>query len=190
MLVLFAGALFGADHFETLVSGSALLTGPWGMAGYVAIAVLATVVAPFTALPLMPLAAALWGPLITALLTIAGWTLGSVLAFLLARTYGRPLVERVIPLERAEALSERLVGADPFWRLVLLRVVVPVDILSYAVGLFVPMPLGRYTLATILGITPFALIFAYAEVVPTWVTTTLVLGALVVLVTLFIRSKR
>jgi uncharacterized membrane protein YdjX (TVP38/TMEM64 family) len=39
--------------------------------------------------------------------------------------------------------------------------VIPVDILSYVVGLLTNMSLWKYTLATIIGITPFSFIFSY-----------------------------
>ena len=39
--------------------------------------------------------------------------------------------------------------------------VIPVDGLSYILGLFSKMSLKSYTLATIIGLTPFAFIWAY-----------------------------
>jgi len=38
----------------------------------------------------------------------------------------------------------------------LLRMVLPVDILSYALGLFSNISFIRYMLATIIGVTPFS----------------------------------
>ena len=49
-----------------------------------------------------------------------------------------------------------------FMSVVLLRMVLPVDVLSYALGFFSDISLWRYTTATIIGIAPFAFIFAYA----------------------------
>jgi uncharacterized membrane protein YdjX (TVP38/TMEM64 family) len=48
-----------------------------------------------------------------------------------------------------------------FWTVVMLRLLMPVDILSYALGLFSAISFQRYMLATVIGITPFAFIFAY-----------------------------
>jgi len=38
---------------------------------------------------------------------------------------------------------------------------IPVDILSYALGLFSKITLKRYFLATLIGVTPFAFVLAY-----------------------------
>ena len=44
--------------------------------------------------------------------------------------------------------------------------IVPVDILSYALGLFTDMKTRDFTIATIIGITPFSFVFAYLGSVP------------------------
>ena len=49
-----------------------------------------------------------------------------------------------------------------FLTVVFFRMVIPVDGLSYFLGLFSKMSFKSYTLATVIGITPFALVFAYA----------------------------
>jgi uncharacterized membrane protein YdjX (TVP38/TMEM64 family) len=190
VVILFGGALLGAERFEELAQNYRLLTGPWGMVLYVSIAFIATVAAPFSAMPLLPLASSLWGPLVTALLSIAGWTAGSVVAFLLAKWFGKSLVGHMISLEKAERFTHKLTGTDPFWQLVLLRMLVPVDVLSYVVGLFVHISLLRYTIATILGITPFAFIFAYTSFLPAWTQVVVVGGAFVLLVLVYVLRSR
>jgi uncharacterized membrane protein YdjX (TVP38/TMEM64 family) len=52
---------------------------------------------------------------------------------------------------------------------------IPADVLSYALGLLVMMPYTHYFLATLIGVTPFALIFAYA----TTLATPFIVGALI-----------
>ena len=49
-----------------------------------------------------------------------------------------------------------------FLTIIFFRMVVPVDGLSYFLGLFSKISFKSYTLATIIGITPFAFVFAYA----------------------------
>ena len=132
------------------------------MAIYVIGAALATVLAPFSFIPFLPVAVVLFGSLQTALLSIIGWTIGAAIAFYLARRYGHPLVHRLIAMERLERLQKRLPSQIFFWSVVGLRMLLPVDILSYALALFTEMPFGQYLLATIIGITPFAFIFSYA----------------------------
>ena len=133
----------------------------FGYAAYVAILVASVVVAPITVLPIIPFAAVVFGPLTTALLSIVAWSIGAVIAFLIARYVGKPIVSFFIPIERLEALEGKLSGTDEFVGLLLLRMIVPVELLSYAVGLFTKVPLPLYTLVTILGVAPFSFIFSY-----------------------------
>jgi len=128
---------------------------------YVIITAVAVVVAPVSTLPLIPVASVAWGWFIAGVLSILGWVLGSQIVFLLARRYGKPLVQKMVSLERLERYEKRLPEKNIFWTVVLLRMVVPVDVLSYAVGLFSEMKSRTYFLATILGVIPFAFIFAY-----------------------------
>lgn len=122
---------------------------------------LATVVAPVSVLPLVPAVAPFLGPLVTALLAIVGWTLGSIVAFLLARRFGRPLILNFVSSEKIARYEAYIPEKSLFWWIVLLRMIIPVDVLSYALGLVSRVALLPYTIATIIGITPFSFIFAY-----------------------------
>lgn len=132
-----------------------------GAAAYVFILVIGVVIAPITVLPVIPVAAATFGPFATSLLTVVGWTIGASIAFLIARLFGRPIVTFFIPLAHVAALEKKMSRADEFVGLVLLRMVVPVELLSYAVGLFTKIPMPFYILATILGVAPFSFLFSY-----------------------------
>ena len=140
--------------------------GGFGMVAYVVIAVIATVAAPISAGPLIPIAANAWGVAITAALSILGWTIGSLVAFAIGRRYGLPLAQKFISAHNLEKLHKHIPQERIFWSVVLLRIMIPVDLLSYALGIFGVLGWRRYTLATIIGITPFAFIFAYLGTLP------------------------
>jgi uncharacterized membrane protein YdjX (TVP38/TMEM64 family) len=140
----------------------------WAKVVYIASAYLATVIAPISATPLIPIASMAWGPLHAALYSIIGWTSGSMTAFWLARKYGFKRIRKIVKLNNIQKYAERFPKKNVFWTVVLLRLVMPVDILSYAVGLFSTMTLHHFTLATLLGITPFAFLFSYAVEFPLW----------------------
>lgn len=149
-----------------------------GMLVYVVGATIATVAAPFSFLPVLPVAVALWGSFIAALLSIVGWSLGAAIAFLLARRYGRPLVAHLIGEQKMQFISHFSPRRYLFVAVVFLRMALPVDVLSYALGLFGAMRFTPYMVATVVGITPFAFVFAYLAVVPPWYQFgALVLGA-------------
>jgi len=137
-----------------------------GMIVYVSIIIIAIVIAPVSAIPLLPVASNLWGWLVAALLNIIGWTIGAIIAFWLARRYGAPLVKKFISLEKIARVERLIPKKNIFWSIVFLRMVIHVDILSYALGLFSQISFKSYFFATIIGVTPFALIFSYAGGLP------------------------
>ncbi|MAH31560.1 MAG: hypothetical protein CMG78_05815 [Marinobacter sp.] len=132
-----------------------------GMLIYVLVSVASIVVAPVSVMPLMPLASTLWGWQVAGVLSIIGWVIGAVIAFVLARRYGVPLVSKLLPMKAIYKFEKKIPDENLFWTVVFFRMVIPVDGLSYFLGLFSKMTLRSYTLATLIGITPFAFVFAY-----------------------------
>lgn len=136
--------------------------GFFGMFFYVILVITAIVIAPISSVPLIPLASSIWGWFISAILSIIGWTIGSIIAFVLARKYGVPLISKFISINKINKLEKLVPKENVFWSIVFLRMSIPVDILSYALGLFSKITLKHYFLATLIGVTPFAFVFAYA----------------------------
>lgn len=121
----------------------------------------ATVVAPIALLPTVPLVAPILGPVVTGFSCWIGWTVGAVIAFLIARHGGRPFLLRVIDLASLERFESRLPHTVHGALIVALRLALPVDVLSYALGLFSNVGLFTYTIASALGIFWFSFAFAY-----------------------------
>lgn len=136
-----------------------------GMVIYVVIVVVSIVIAPISSFPLIPLAANLWGWVFGAILNIVGWTIGGYISFILARKYGVPLISKFVPIKRINKIESIIPKDNVFWTVVFLRMVVPVDILSYALGLFSKIDKKRYFFATLIGVSPFAFVFSYVGVV-------------------------
>lgn len=132
----------------------------WGMALYVVL-LAGAVVIPFFNFPAFILAGALWHPLMAAILGILGWSLGAAVVFFISRTVKKPLLRKFVSLNNIEEYEQRISHVEKFWSIVLLRIFIPVDILSYALGFFTSVSFTRYMLATVIGVTPFALIFSY-----------------------------
>lgn len=166
LALLFIISAYFAQTYEAYLAD---LIGRYGMLGilvYMLLAAVAIILAPLSFLPLMPLASAIWGAFVTAIASIIGWTLGAIGAFYLSRRYGRPLVERFVSTERLARLEKRVPQKNLFWAIVLLRMIVPVDVLSYVLGLSKSIPWKVYVLATLIGIIPFAFVFAYIGTLP------------------------
>jgi uncharacterized membrane protein YdjX (TVP38/TMEM64 family) len=136
------------------------------MLSYVGLMIVAVIVAPFDTLPLLPVAVQLWGPLFTAFLSIAGWSLGALFAFLLARRWGPSLACRFVRKCDIEEWGTVLPKKNIFWLIVLFRLVLPVDIISYAAGIFTKMDWTLYLAATVVGVAPFAFLFSYGAQLP------------------------
>ena len=132
-----------------------------GALAYVTLLAASVVLMPFSSLPLLPLASSVFGVALTALLSALGWWLGCLVAFQLARR-GRHLLERFTSLAAIDRLEARVPADVGFGAIVLLRMVLPVDLVSFALGLLKQLPFSRYALASLLGILPFAFVWSYA----------------------------
>jgi len=135
-----------------------------GLVGYVMFVLLlivATILMPVTVMPMIPMVVMVFGPLLTAVLSIVGWSIGAVGAFYISRHIGRPILERYFSMEKIDRLANGLPERHRFLVIVLIRLTVPVDIGSYALGLTKSIGIVEYTMATIIGVIWFSFAFAY-----------------------------
>ena len=138
----------------------------FGILFYILIAIFAVVVAPISMMPLIPLASNIFGWIYAAIFSIVGWTIGSFIVFFISRKYGVPLIKKFVSLEKLEKLENKIPKENLFLDLILLRMIIPVDILSYAISLFTKINFRTYALTTIIGIIPFAFAFSYLGTIP------------------------
>ncbi len=142
---------------------------------------LAVVLAPVPSAPIAVAAGAVFGPLWGTVYTVAGAELGSIAAFLIARTLGRDTVRRLVPkggfFERLEK------GESQGWLMAVVfasRLVpfLSFDAVSYAAGL-TPLAFWRFAVATLAGVVPvaFALNYAGAELIASnpWIAAALLI---------------
>jgi len=151
---------------ETLVVSWVDAGGIWSPIVYFFLGIVAVVVPPFSNFFLIPVAAAAWGPFATGVITVTGWGIGAVTAFYLARRFGEPLRLKFPSLASFPYVDALISKEHPFWSIVLLRMTIPVDVLSYGLGFFTKLPWRVYLPATFAGITPFAFFFPYASNLP------------------------
>lgn len=145
-----------AEPIRAFINGHAF----WGLFLYIALNIADAVVAPGATLPLIPVAVRVWGRVLAALTTTAGWTAGSLIAFLIARRWGYPVVRKITSIERVRAMR-RYIPENLFWSIVLVRLVLPMDVISYVLGLFTDIGWPTYAAATALGLMPSAFVLAY-----------------------------
>ncbi|MCK5061704.1 VTT domain-containing protein [Candidatus Parcubacteria bacterium] len=162
-IILFVVISYFSKKYAALLGSSELILGPAGEILYILIMATAVIIAPLETLPLLPIAAILWGPNQAAILTSIGWTIGSLIAFTLARKFGRKFVYRISDKYHIKEWAEMIKPRNRFWLVAFARFVLPIDIISYAVGLFTRMHWGAYLAATLIGIIPFAYLFTYGS---------------------------
>lgn len=166
-VALFVLGVLAARHWADAVEAAATSHGLLAVVLFVATSAIAVLLPVLTNLPLVPFAALAWGPWWTAALLLLGWVLGAVASFALARSASAFVAGR-FPSVRRHADIDRLI--DPRHRLlslVMLRMTFPVDVLSYALGLFSRQTRARdNALSTTIGGAPFALLFAFVPGLP------------------------
>jgi uncharacterized membrane protein YdjX (TVP38/TMEM64 family) len=159
------GALFGVRRFAEPIRTFIDQQPIWGLLLYLTLNIVDAVAAPGVTLPLIPVAVRVWGHVPAALATTVGWTTGSLVAFLIARRWGYPVVRKITSIDRIRAMR-RYIPEDLFWSIVLVRLVLPMDVISYVLGLFTDIRWATYVGATALGLTPSAFLLAYFGKLP------------------------
>ncbi len=167
VVVLFAVAVWLAQTFAAPIQGAIAAYPRLGVVLFVATSTVAVLVPALTNLPLLPVAVLAWGPWWTALLLLSGWVLGASTSFTLGR-HAQPLIVRYLPSVRRHADIDRLIHPQHrMGSLILLRMTFPVDVLSYALGLFSRhTTVAEIALSTALGGAPFALLFSLVPSLP------------------------
>ncbi len=147
---------------------------------FMAIMASAIVISPLPSMPLAVAAGAYFGPLPATLYSAIGALTGAVISFLIARFFGRALVERFIKFDKAfwEACSESILV-----KVVFISRLIPFisfDVISYGAGL-TRMSIWKFSVATFFGMLPMTFLFAsYGSIIMINSTLTYVLGIIMV----------
>ncbi len=137
-----------------------------GIAAYEMLIVAGEIIVPAGSLPLLPIAVLLWGDYWSAVLTLTGWMICSMIAFGTARRYGRPLVSRFIDTEKMNRIGRTIPHHHLFVTIVLFRLVFPVGLISYVLGIFTSIGWLPYLGATAMGSAPIAFLAAFILTLP------------------------
>ena len=108
ILVGISIALFISSSIQTLLTNATTVVGVWGYVLFVPVLATAVVAMTITVMTLIPIASTTFGTFATALLSNVGWTLGSLIAFFIARHLGRHFVYRFISLDSIDIITEKI----------------------------------------------------------------------------------
>ena len=75
---------------------------------------------------------------------------------------GRRHLERITSLEAIDRLEDKVPPDIGFGGIVVLRMILPADVLSYALGLLKRLRFRTYAAASLVGILPFSFAWSYA----------------------------
>jgi uncharacterized membrane protein YdjX (TVP38/TMEM64 family) len=164
------------------IQGWLTAAGPAAPIVFMLVMTSAIVISPIPSLPLDIAAGVFFGPLLGTLYSAIGALGGSVVSFMIARLLGRELVARLLRghIVFCTGCSDRILTKVVF--LSRLIPVVSFDVVSYGAGL-TAMSLGKFALATFLGMLPLTFVYNYfgsVLVVQGWVSA-LVAGVFVLL---------
>ena len=151
--------------------------GAWGPVLVILLMVAAIVFSPLPSAPIALAAGALFGHSWGTLYIVIGAEMGAMVAFLLSRTLGYPVLRRWLgtgfdqalptadqhPNSRLARLYTRLGSQNGLMGLVLGSRLMPFlsfDLVSYAAGL-TPLTLPRFALATLIGVIPISFLLAH-----------------------------
>ncbi len=135
--------------------------GTYSYGVYVLVLSAAVIFAPLTVMPIIPIATSVFGPFVTGILSVIGWTAGATGAFFIARYLGRPILIKFVDIEKIDRFVDSFPKHSHFWFIILIRHIMPVDIVSYALGLTKSLGFATYFAATLIGVTYFSFAFAY-----------------------------
>lgn len=190
-VILFVGAMIALYVWDAPLAYLTDLTHAHAGVSHLAFVLLlfiATVFAPITVLPMVPVLAPVFGPFVTGVLSIIGWTSGAMVAFLISRHFGRPIAQQFISLSELDKAIGHIPENTRFFMIVLLRMAIPVDAMSYALGLVRTISFWNYTIATMIGVAWFSFIFAYAGTAYLDSQWALLIGISAVSIVLFLAS--
>ena len=156
---------FVQGHLETLKAFLHNSSNTLNIIVYLLIGI-TTVVIPFgTLIPFIPIAVALWGWPLTALLTFLSWILGSQLLFEASRAFGKPLIKSVMIPSHVKTIAS-LVDDKGILSAIFIRMVVHADMVSYAFGMFTNVNRWKFLLITAVGVAPGAITYSYFGSLP------------------------
>lgn len=161
-VVLVALAQWSQQH-TGLIQSLTTQAGWLGIISYIGVMAVSIVFAPLGTGFLLPVAANSYGPFLAAIYSIIGWTLGSVIAFWIAKTFRKKVFKHKGFVKRIQAYEKSIPKYQFYGLVILLRIALPVDLMSYVLGFASTMSYRVFFLTTLVGVTPMTFVFTYAS---------------------------
>lgn len=152
-------AFFESTSFiERLIGENQFL----GKTVFICLSALSAMLSPFSSVPIVPSAVAIWGAFPTFLLLLSGWVLGGVVAYSIGRYAVKAVINHPKLFGRIDEYRKSIPAKKEFFILMMFRIVLPAEIPSYALGI-IKYSFWRYLVITFVAELPFALVTVYAS---------------------------
>lgn len=148
-----------AELIQTLTTQAGWL----GVFSYIGVLAISIVFAPLGTGFLVPVAANSYGPFLAAIYSIIGWTVGSLVAFWIAKAFRKKVFTHTGFVKRIQAYEKTIPKYQFYGLVVLLRIALPVDLVSYALGFASAISYRAFFLTALIGVTPMTFVFTYAS---------------------------
>jgi len=109
--------------------------GAWGPIAIIGSIVLEVIVAPIPGYIPAITAGFIFGPILGSIYTYLGNVIGTMIVFLVARRYGKRIIERFIKKERLEKYEKTIARHENYLLVFYFFPIVPIDIITAAFGL-------------------------------------------------------
>ncbi len=116
VLVAASSRLHGAAEAAVELVGAVIQQHPgWGVVAFVILAALSAMLAFFSSVVVVPVAAHQWGDVTTVVLLWVGWLLGGASAYAIGRFLGARVVRRLVSAAHVRYYEDRMTAHAPFW---------------------------------------------------------------------------
>jgi len=128
----------------------------WGLFAFLVLAALSAMLAFFSSMVVVPVAAHHWGQATTVALLWVGWLAGGAASYAIGRFLGSRVARPLVSAGHIKYYEDRLTARAPFWMILLLQLAVPSEIPGYVLG-SLRYRFPAYFLALALAELPFAI---------------------------------
>ncbi len=134
----------------------------WSSIVYTFLLAISVIVSPLTIAPAVPFIAKILSPQVTFFLTIIGWFVGSVGAFLAIRFFGERKLGYIFPVKILKENRQNFPKDGNFFTLLQIRLFSAIDRFSYFLGSRSTVSFSTFALVSLAGSLPTAFIFSYS----------------------------
>ena len=189
-IAVFVLAAQWSQQYSTTLQAATSEAGIFGIFAYISIMAVSIIVAPIGTGFLVPAAANSFGPFLAAVYSIVGWTIGSVVAFILARYITQTVFSDVVILKRIKEVEQKIPRWYLYALIIVLRMALPVDVVSYVLAVASTISFRAFLVTTVIGITPLTFAFTYAALSTLWVQVSVAIGSTVLFLGGLLFTKR